>query len=45
MAPGESSFDDLFMENENFGGEGLGDQNLLGDDLMNINELDDNWFT
>ncbi|GFF58280.1 hypothetical protein IFM46972_11058 [Aspergillus udagawae] len=45
MAPGESSFDDLFMENENFGGEGLGDQNLLGDDLMNIDELDDNWFT
>ncbi|RHZ55333.1 uncharacterized protein CDV56_107711 [Aspergillus thermomutatus] len=45
MAPGESSFDDLFMENENFGGEGLGDQNLLGDGLMNINELDDNWFT
>ncbi|KAF4168308.1 hypothetical protein CNMCM6936_002764 [Aspergillus lentulus] len=44
MAPGESSFDDLFMENENFG-EGLGDQNLLGDGLMNINELDDNWFT
>jgi hypothetical protein len=45
MAPGESSFDDLFMENENFGGEGLGEENLLGDDMMNINELDDNWFT
>ena len=45
MAPGESSFDDLFMGTENFGGEG-GDQGLLeGDGLMNLNELDDNWFT
>ena len=45
MAPGESSFDDLFMGSENFGGEG-GDQGLLeGDGLMNLNELDDNWFT
>lgn len=44
MGPGESSFDDLFMESENFG-EG-GDMNQLeGDSLMNISELDDNWFT
>lgn len=44
MVPGESSFDDLFMESENFG-EG-GDAGLLeGDGLMNINEIDDNWFT
>ncbi|EAW07643.1 uncharacterized protein ACLA_023570 [Aspergillus clavatus NRRL 1] len=45
IGPGESSFDDLFMENENFGGDGLGGQNLLGDELMNINELDDSWFS
>lgn len=46
IAPGESSFDDLFMERDNFGGGGAGDQGLLeGDRLMNINELDDNWFT
>ncbi|KAA8651909.1 hypothetical protein EYZ11_007346 [Aspergillus tanneri] len=46
MAPGESSFDDLFMESENFGSGGVGDPNLLeGDGLMNINELDDSWFT
>ncbi|KAI9042003.1 uncharacterized protein KD926_006340 [Aspergillus affinis] len=46
MVPGESSFDDLFMESENFGGEGDGDPGLLeGDRLMNINEIDDNWFT
>ncbi|PLB43680.1 hypothetical protein P170DRAFT_430717 [Aspergillus steynii IBT 23096] len=46
MVPGESSFDDLFMESENFGGEGGGDPGLLeGDGLMNINEIDDNWFT
>ena len=44
MGPGESSFDDLFMDSENFGGEG--DQGLLeGDGLMNMSELDDNWFT
>ncbi|CAI7647640.1 unnamed protein product [Penicillium pancosmium] len=44
MGPGESSFDDLFMETENFG-EG-GDLNQLeGDSLMNISELDDNWFS
>ncbi|KAK1144010.1 hypothetical protein N8T08_005919 [Aspergillus melleus] len=46
IVPGESSFDDLFMESENFGGEGGGDPGLLeGDRLMNINEIDDNWFT
>lgn len=44
MGPGESSFDDLFMGSENFGGDG--DQGLLeGDGLMNMSELDDNWFT
>ncbi|KAJ9403979.1 hypothetical protein DTO045G8_8260 [Paecilomyces variotii] len=43
MAPGGSSFDDLFMENDNFGGDG--DDNLLGGDgLMDIGELDDSWF-
>ncbi|GKZ28676.1 hypothetical protein AbraIFM66950_011112 [Aspergillus brasiliensis] len=46
MAPGESSFDDLFMENDNFGGDGAGDASLLdGDGLVNINDLDDSWFT
>lgn len=46
MGPGESSFDDLFMENENFGGEAGEDPNLLeGDGLMNITEIDDNWFS
>ncbi|EYE95451.1 uncharacterized protein EURHEDRAFT_500139 [Aspergillus ruber CBS 135680] len=41
IAPGESSFDDLFM-----GSGDMGDQGLLeGDELMNIEELDDNWFT
>ncbi|KAI9923577.1 hypothetical protein ASPWEDRAFT_504431 [Aspergillus wentii DTO 134E9] len=45
MAPGESSFDDLFLDTDNFGGDGMGDQGLLeGDGLMNINELDDSWF-
>ncbi|PWY77363.1 hypothetical protein BO70DRAFT_363302 [Aspergillus heteromorphus CBS 117.55] len=45
MAPGESSFDDLFMENDNFGGGG-GDASLLdGDGLVNITDLDDSWFT
>ncbi|KAF3398357.1 hypothetical protein F1880_005945 [Penicillium rolfsii] len=43
MAPGESSFDDLFMENENFGEAGNLHQ-LEGDSLMEINELDDSWF-
>ncbi|PYH46360.1 uncharacterized protein BP01DRAFT_30046 [Aspergillus saccharolyticus JOP 1030-1] len=46
MAPGESSFDDLFMENDNFGGDGTGDASLLeGDGLVDINDLDDSWFT
>lgn len=45
MVPGESSFDDLFMETENLGENGSGDLNQLeGDSLMNISELDDNWF-
>lgn len=45
MGPGESSFDDLFMETENLGEDGTGDLNQLeGDSLMNLNELDDNWF-
>lgn len=43
MAPGESSFDDLFMETDNFG-EGGDLNHLEGDSLMNISELDDNWF-
>ncbi|KAL2803295.1 hypothetical protein BJX63DRAFT_77633 [Aspergillus granulosus] len=45
MVPGESSFDDLFMESENMGGNENGDQDLLaGDGLMQLNELDDSWF-
>lgn len=45
MGPGESSFDDLFMETENLGEDGTGELNQLeGDSLMNLNELDDNWF-
>lgn len=44
MGPGESSFDDLFMETENMG-DNAGDLNQLeGDTLMNLNELDENWF-
>ncbi|KAJ5301478.1 hypothetical protein N7508_006341 [Penicillium antarcticum] len=44
MGPAESNFDDLFMDTENFG-ENSGDFNQLeGDTLMNVNELDDNWF-
>jgi hypothetical protein len=43
LGPGESSFDDLFVGKDNFGGEG--DENLFGDDgLMDIGELDDSWF-
>ncbi|KAL2828441.1 hypothetical protein BDW59DRAFT_143119 [Aspergillus cavernicola] len=46
MGPGESSFDDLFMESENIGGNENGDQDLLGGDgMMQLNELDDSWFT
>ncbi|KAL4873678.1 hypothetical protein BDV12DRAFT_159407 [Aspergillus spectabilis] len=45
MGPGESSFDDLFMESENTRGNDNGDQDLLGGDgLMELNELDDSWF-
>ncbi|KAJ5806500.1 uncharacterized protein N7503_004102 [Penicillium pulvis] len=45
MGPGESSFDDLFMETENID-DGTGDLNQLeGDSLMNLNELEDNWFS
>ena len=44
MAPGESSFYDLFMDKEDLEG-GTGDlNNLEGDSLMNLNELDDDWF-
>lgn len=45
MAPGESSFDDLFMENENLGEPGGDLHQLEGDSLMEINELDDSWFS
>lgn len=46
MGPGESSFEDLFLGTEDFGDDATGDLNQLeGDSLMNINELDDNWFT
>lgn len=41
MAPGESSFDDLFLEKDNLDGE---DNLLGGDGLMGLGELDDNWF-
>lgn len=44
MEPGESSFDDLFMGSADLGGE-TGEGLLEGDGLMNLNELDDNWFT
>lgn len=45
LGPGESSFDDLFMETENIG-DGTGDLNQLeGDSLMNLNDMDDSWFT
>lgn len=44
MGPGESSFDDLFMGSADLGGE-TGEGLLEGDGLMNLNELDDNWFT
>ncbi|KAN0086655.1 hypothetical protein V8E54_000343 [Elaphomyces granulatus] len=39
MGPGESNFDDLFMETDNFGGED--DDNMLGDgSLMGMGDLD-----
>jgi hypothetical protein len=41
MAPGESSFDDLFLEKDNLEGE---DNLLGGDGLMGLGEFDDNWF-
>lgn len=40
MGPGESSFDDLFMEKDNLEGE----DSLLGGNLMDIGELDDSWL-
>lgn len=40
MAPGESSFDDLFMEKDNLEGE----NSLLGGDLMDLGDLDDSWL-
>ncbi|OJI97316.1 hypothetical protein ASPVEDRAFT_36731 [Aspergillus versicolor CBS 583.65] len=46
MGPGESSFDDLFMETENLGGTDNENQDLLpGDGLMQLDELDDSWFS
>lgn len=46
MGPGESSFDDLFMETENLGGNDNENQDLLpGDGLMQLDELDDSWFS
>lgn len=51
-AAGESSFNDLFMDGDDFGGDGGGggggegdtDVNMEGDGLMNLDELDSNWF-
>lgn len=45
MGPGESNFDDLFLETENLGGEEAGNVNSMeGDSLMNLDELNDDWF-
>ncbi|KAJ5130706.1 uncharacterized protein N7515_006745 [Penicillium bovifimosum] len=44
MGPAESNFDDLFMDTDNFGENGGDFNQLEGDTLMNVNELDDNWF-
>ncbi|OQE95468.1 hypothetical protein PENNAL_c0002G07594 [Penicillium nalgiovense] len=44
MGPAESNFDDLFMDTDNFGESGGDFNQLEGDSLMNVNELDDNWF-
>lgn len=44
MGPAESNFDDLFMDTDNFGENGGEFNQLEGDSLMNVNELDDNWF-
>ncbi|KAJ5226214.1 hypothetical protein N7468_007439 [Penicillium chermesinum] len=45
MGPGESNFDDLFLETDNLGGEDSGNANQMeGDSLMNLDELNDDWF-
>jgi len=44
MGPAESNFDDLFLDADNFGENGGDFNQLEGDSLMNVNELDDNWF-
>ncbi|KAH8704055.1 hypothetical protein BGW36DRAFT_370494 [Talaromyces proteolyticus] len=41
LVPGESSFDDLFLEKDHLEGE---DNLLSGDGLMELGELDENWF-
>jgi hypothetical protein len=41
MAPGESSFDDLFLEKNDLEGD---DSLLAGGDLMDLGELDDSWL-
>lgn len=41
--PGESSFDDLFMDAGNFGGSG-GDDDLLNGDSLQIGDLDASWL-
>jgi hypothetical protein len=42
MAPGESSFDDLFLEKNDLEGN---DNLLAGDELMSLGELDDSWLS
>lgn len=45
MGPGESNFDDLFLETDNLGGDDAGNVNSMeGDSLMNLDELDGDWF-
>ena len=44
MGPAESNFDDLFLDTENFEENGGDFNQLEGGSLMNVNELDDNWF-
>ncbi|KGO70453.1 hypothetical protein PITC_014630 [Penicillium italicum] len=44
MGPAESNFDDLFMDTDTFGENSEEFNQLEGDSLMNVNELDDNWF-
>lgn len=41
MAPGESSFDDLFLEKNDLEGD---DALLAGGELMDLGELDDSWL-